>query len=65
MTRILGSGVAGFAGMRVSSRPLARGESAAGNDNFPPYFYPVLKPNRLSGLGAPLAISFRQLDLGD
>ena len=50
--RILVTGVAGFIGMHVSSRLLARGDEVAGMDNLNDYYDVSLKHGRLSQLSA-------------
>ena len=66
--KVLVTGVAGFIGMHVAQRLLARGEEVVGLDNLNDYYDPRLKQARLDALAqnAPhAAFRFEKLDLGD
>lgn len=66
--KVLLTGAAGFIGMHVAQRLLARGETVVGIDNLNDYYEVALKEARLAQLAAlPQAAAFRfqRLDLGD
>ena len=62
---VLVTGAAGFIGMHVCDRLLARGESVAGVDNLTPYYDPALKRARLAELGRQGGFAFHDTDLAD
>mgnify|MGYP000974979460 FL=1 len=66
--KVLVTGVAGFIGMHVAQRLLARGDEVVGLDNLNDYYDPQLKEARLDALAkntARAAFRFEKLDLGD
>ncbi|NOT54156.1 MAG: NAD-dependent epimerase [Deltaproteobacteria bacterium] len=62
---VLVTGVAGFIGMHVAQRLLARGDTVVGIDNLNPYYDVRLKEARLARLTNRPGFHFRQLDLAD
>ncbi len=62
---ILVTGAAGFIGMHVAERLLARGEEVVGLDNLNDYYDPRLKQARLARLGAQPGFRFVHADLAD
>lgn len=62
---VLVTGAAGFIGMQVSERLLARGEQVIGIDALTPYYDPALKRARLNYLRQHAGFSFHQTDLAD
>ncbi len=63
--KVLVTGVAGFIGMFVAQRLLARGDRVVGIDNLNDYYDPALKADRLARLNGSAAFSFHKLDLAD
>jgi len=62
---VLVTGAAGFIGMQVSERLLARGEQVVGIDALTPYYDPALKRARLEYLKQHPGFSFHEADLVD
>src|SRR3954464_7579430 len=63
--KVLVTGAAGFIGMHVVQRLVARGDTVMGIDSLNAYYDPALKRSRLEQL-APLAgFRFEQLDIAD
>lgn len=62
---ILVTGAAGFIGMHVCQRLLARGDSVVGVDNLNDYYDVSLKQARLARLSARAGFSFHKLDVAD
>jgi UDP-glucuronate 4-epimerase len=62
---VLVTGAAGFIGMQVSERLLARGEQVVGIDALTPYYDPALKRARLEYLKQHPGFSFHEADLAD
>lgn len=65
MAPVLVTGAAGFIGMHVCERLLARGEQVVGVDAFTPYYDPALKRARLETLRHRPGFSFHEIDLAD
>jgi UDP-glucuronate 4-epimerase len=65
MSRILVTGAAGFIGMHVSQRLLARGDEVVGLDDLNDYYDPQLKRDRLARLMHQPGFRFVQLDVAD
>ena len=63
--KVLVTGAAGFIGMHVSQRLLARGDSVVGVDNLNDYYDPALKRARLALLTTQPGFSFHQLDVAN
>ena len=63
--KILVTGAAGFIGMHVSERLLARGDEVIGLDSLNDYYDPALKEARLARLKPHPAFRFVQLDVAD
>jgi UDP-glucuronate 4-epimerase len=63
--KVLVTGVAGFIGMFVAQRLLARGDHVVGIDNLNDYYDPALKVDRLARLNGSAAFAFHKLDLAD
>jgi UDP-glucuronate 4-epimerase len=63
--KILVTGAAGFIGMHVSERLLARGDHVVGLDNLNAYYDPQLKRDRLARLTPNPAFRFEHLDVAD
>jgi UDP-glucuronate 4-epimerase len=63
--RVLVTGVAGFIGMFVAQRLLARGDRVVGLDNLNDYYDPALKTDRLARLAGGDAFVFERMDLAD
>jgi len=59
------TGAAGFIGMHVAARLLARGEAVVGMDNLTPYYDPALKRARLRQLQSRPGFSFVELDVAE
>ena len=62
---VIVTGAAGFIGMHVCERLLARGERVVGIDSFTPYYDPALKRARLEALNHRPDFSFYEIDLAD
>jgi len=65
MATILVTGVAGFVGMHVAERLLARGDAVVGLDNVNDYYDPSLKQARLARLEGRDGFRFHRVDLAD
>jgi UDP-glucuronate 4-epimerase len=63
--KILVTGAAGFIGMHVCQRLLARGDDVVGVDNLNDYYSPQLKNDRLQRLTHHAAFRFSKLDVAD
>ena len=63
--KVLVTGAAGFIGMHVAERLLARGDRVVGLDNLNAYYDPMLKGERLARLTRHAGFSFDKLDLAD
>jgi UDP-glucuronate 4-epimerase len=63
--KVLVTGAAGFIGMFVAQRLLARGDSVVGIDNLNDYYDPALKADRLARLNGSADFTFHKLDLAD
>ncbi len=63
--KVLVTGAAGFIGMHVAERLLARGDRVVGLDNLNAYYDPTLKTERLARLNRHAGFSFDRLDLAD
>ena len=63
--KILVTGAAGFIGMHVSERLLARGDTVVGLDNLNDYYDPQLKLDRLARLMPHPQFRFARLDVAD
>ena len=63
--KVLITGCAGFIGMHVAQRLLARGDSVVGIDNLNDYYDVALKEARLRRLTASPGFRFRRLDIAD
>jgi UDP-glucuronate 4-epimerase len=63
--KVLLTGVAGFIGMHVAQRLLARGDAVVGIDNLNSYYYPKLKKDRLAQLAAHPRFRFVRMDIAD
>ena len=63
--KVLVTGAAGFIGMHVAERLLARGDRVVGLDNLNAYYDPTLKDERLARLTRHAGFSFDKLDLAD
>jgi len=63
--KILVTGAAGFIGMHVSERLLARGDEVVGLDNLNDYYDPSLKESRLDRLRPLARFRFVRLDVTD
>ncbi len=63
--KVLVTGAAGFIGMHVAERLLARGDRVVGLDNLNAYYDPTLKDERLARLTRHASFSFEKLDLAD
>src|SRR3954451_11699939 len=62
---VIVTGAAGFIGMHVCERLLARGEQVVGIDAFTPYYDLALKHARLETLRLRPGFSFYEIDLAD
>lgn len=65
MSRIIVTGVAGFVGMHVAERLLARGTSVLGIDNFNAYYDPALKRARVARLSQHPDFTLVEGDIAD
>ena len=63
--RVLVTGAAGFIGMYVAQRLLARGDEVVGIDNLNDYYEVSLKEARLATLTGQPGFSFQRLDVAD
>lgn len=63
--KILVTGAAGFVGMHVSLKLLARGDEVYGIDNLNSYYDPALKEARLQVLSAEPKFKFEKMDIAD
>jgi UDP-glucuronate 4-epimerase len=63
--KILVTGAAGFIGMHVAQRLLARGDTVVGIDNLNDYYDPQLKHDRLARLAPLPGFRFIKLDVAD
>src|SRR5436189_261598 len=63
--KVLVTGSAGFIGMHVTERLLARGDEVVGLDNMNDYYDPALKPASLARLLGHRAYTHVQADLAD
>jgi UDP-glucuronate 4-epimerase len=63
--KVLVTGCAGFIGMHVAQRLLARGDEVVGVDNLNDYYSPLLKQARLAQLTAQPNFRFQWLDIAD
>ena len=63
--KILVTGAAGFIGMHVSERLLARGDQVVGLDNLNDYYAPALKEARLARLASHPDFRFVKMDVAD
>ncbi|MDP1874112.1 NAD-dependent epimerase/dehydratase family protein [Phenylobacterium sp.] len=62
---VIVTGAAGFIGMHVAERLLARGESVIGVDDFNAYYDPALKAARASRLEASARFRMERLDIAE
>lgn len=63
--KVLVTGAAGFIGMHVAERLLARGDEVVGIDNLNDYYDPALKLARLARLTPHPALRFIRMDVAD
>jgi UDP-glucuronate 4-epimerase len=63
--KVLVTGTAGFIGMHVAERLLARGDTVVGLDNLNDYYDPKLKLSRLTRLQATAGFDFVKADIAD
>jgi UDP-glucuronate 4-epimerase len=63
--KVLITGAAGFIGMHVAERLLARGDEVVGIDNLNDYYDPALKQARLARLTPQPGFRFQRLDVAD
>jgi UDP-glucuronate 4-epimerase len=63
--KLLVTGAAGFIGMHVAARLLARGDTVVGIDNLDPYYDVALKRARLATLTAQPGFRFERIDIGE
>jgi len=65
LVTVLVTGAAGFIGMQVSERLLARGETVVGVDSFNAYYDPALKRARAARLGAHARFRMVEMDIAE
>ena len=63
--KVLVTGVAGFIGMHVAQRLLARGDTVIGIDNLNDYYDPALKHARLAQLAPHVDFKFELMDIAN
>jgi UDP-glucuronate 4-epimerase len=63
--KVLVTGAAGFIGLHVAQRLLARGDTVVGIDNLNAYYAPALKAARLELLAGEPGFRFEKLDIAD
>ena len=63
--KVLVTGAAGFIGMHVAQRLLARGDEVVGIDNLNDYYDPKLKLARLATLETQAGFGFAKMDIAD
>jgi UDP-glucuronate 4-epimerase len=63
--KVLVTGAAGFIGLHVAQRLLARGDTVVGIDNLNAYYLPALKSARLGLLAEEPGFRFEKLDIAD
>jgi UDP-glucuronate 4-epimerase len=63
--KVLITGAAGFIGMHVAQRLLARGDTVVGIDSLNDYYAPALKLDRLRELAGAADFRFEKLDIAD
>ncbi len=63
--RILLTGVAGFIGFHLGKALISQGHDVLAIDSLNDYYRPQLKLDRLSELGTPANLTFRQVDISD
>ncbi len=63
--KVLVTGAAGFIGMHVARRLLARGDEVVGIDDLNAYYDPALKRARLDELSGAPAFAFERIDIAD
>ncbi len=63
--KVLVTGAAGFIGMHVCERLLARGDEVVGIDNLNDYYDPALKHSRLARLDGQPNFRFQRIDIAD
>ena len=63
--KVLVTGAAGFIGMHVAQRLLARGDTVVGIDNLNDYYDPALKQARLAQLAPHIDFKFELIDIAD
>ena len=63
--KVLVTGAAGFIGMHVAERLLARGDAVVGLDNLNDYYDPQLKLSRLARLQVTPGFEFVKADIAD
>ncbi|HEY8977225.1 MAG TPA: GDP-mannose 4,6-dehydratase, partial [Burkholderiaceae bacterium] len=63
--KVLITGAAGFIGLHVAERLLARGDEVVGLDNLNAYYEPSLKTARLARLEGRAGFRFERQDIAD
>jgi len=63
--KVLVTGAAGFIGMHIAKRLLARGDTVVGIDNLNNYYDPALKHARLAQLAPHVGFKFELMDIAD
>jgi len=63
--KVLVTGAAGFIGMHIAQRLLARGDTVIGIDNLNDYYDPALKHARLAQLAPHVDFKFELIDIAD